>query len=134
MKKVLCVDDEPGILRSLRVLLGQKGYEVTGISDPTLVPEYLQANDVDLIVLDVQMPEKSGLEVFDELKASCATFPILFLTGWPAAFHLDQPEKIERWQTGFADGRTDILYKPFVTEDLYDKVESLVTGADSMVQ
>lgn len=126
MKTILCVDDDPRAIRMVGRLLKGKPFNLVSVTDPTQVEEALKTHAIDLILLDVQMPQKSGLEVFDELKAACGDYPILFLTGYPAAFYLDEPEKITRWKTGFVDGRTDILYKPYEARDLYDKIESLI--------
>lgn len=129
MKSVLCVDDEPSVLWFLQQLLVIRGFDVRAVHDSTRVAEALREKPADLMVLDVEMPEKNGLQLFDELKAMHPTMPILFLTGHPAAFHLDRPDKIQRWQTGFADGLTDILYKPFSSDSLYMKVDALLEQA-----
>ena len=131
MKTVLCVDDEVSVLEFVRRTLSSRGYTVHALADPTEVSRLLREEQVDLVVLDVEMPEKSGLDIFDELKRQTPTLPILFITGFPAAFHLDCPEKVRRWQTGFSDGRTDILYKPFALQDLFAKVEDLL-GAEEV--
>ena len=133
MKKILCVDDDPRVIRGVTTLLKKKGYEVHSLTDSTKVDGFLQENEIDLVVLDVQMPDKDGLQIFDELKATYADFPVLFLTGYPEGFHLNTPEQIERWKTGFMDGRTDLMYKPFSAETLYDKIEALVSAADPAV-
>lgn len=130
MKTILCVDDEKNILAFVTRILSRKGYNVLVLDNPTEVAALLLEEQIDLVILDVEMPEKSGLEIFDELKKQTPTLPVLFLTGFPSAFHLDRPDKIERWQAGFSDGRTDILYKPFALEDLFAKVEELLGAGE----
>lgn len=130
MKKILCIDDETNILNLLRRILEGAGYEVATTSEPQDALSVLERENPDLVVLDVQMPGVSGLEIFDELKNRNERYPVLFATGYPSAFHLDSTENIERYEKGFADGRTDVLYKPFQPKDVREKVDSLIGLAD----
>lgn len=131
VKKILCVDDEPGVLHVLRSVLARQGYEVRTTTEAEDTFRLFEEETPDLLVLDVQMPGISGLEIFDQLKARFRECPVLFATGYPSAFHLDSDEKVDRYQNGFADGRTDILYKPFRKEDVLEKVASLIGLAES---
>jgi two-component system OmpR family response regulator len=125
MKKILCVDDERDILKVFSGALSRKGYEVVTTQDPTRMTE-LMGQQPDLVTLDVQMPVRDGFDLFNELKRSGRATPILFITAHPNAFEMSSKEKVEMWQRDFADGNTDILYKPFTLDTLYEKVESLI--------
>ena len=52
--------------------------------------------------------------------------PVLFVTAYPKAFTNDSPDMNEMWQDQFADGDTDIIYKPFDFDTLVEKVEGLI--------
>ena len=129
MKHILLVDDDPTIVKYMKNVLEKKGYAAHAINNPIQVAAFMKEHSMDLVLLDVDMPEKSGLEVFDELKMVYQEFPVLFVTGHPEQFDVDTQEKLDRWQVGFADGLTDILGKPFEVQDLYDKVEALIGQA-----
>lgn len=127
MKKILCIDDERDILRVFSQALTKKGYGVVTTQDPTRMGELMsQGEQPDLVTLDIQMPVLNGFDLFNELKHSGKPTPILFITAHPNAFKMDTEEKVVMWQQHFSDGNTDILYKPFTLETLYEKVESLI--------
>lgn len=129
MSKILCVDDETCMVECLQKILAARGYSVAGSEDPVAVDRLVEENGFDLVLLDVEMPQRDGLQVFDDLKRRFQELPVLFVTGKPHSFDWDTPEKEERWNKKFIDGLTDILYKPFRTDDLYNKVESLIGPA-----
>ena len=61
--KILIVDDEPQILRALRAGLAAQGYEVIGASDGEEALDKASAEQPDAVILDLNLPRKSGLEV-----------------------------------------------------------------------
>ena len=129
MKKILAVDDDPGILQTLTVALGHKGYQVTVTTAPTEVESLVTHTRYDLVILDVRMPVKSGIEVFDELKKKNPGLRYLFITAFLKSFAVDSEKMLAMWQQEFADGETDVLYKPFTLDILYEKVEGLIGPA-----
>lgn len=126
MKRILAVDDDPVILMTLQSALQQKGYQVVTTTDPGGVGGMLIGHEFDLVMLDVCMPAKSGFEVFGELKKKTPSLKVLFVTGFPDVFSVRSEPVLEMWQKDFADGETDIIYKPFPLEVLYAKVEGLI--------
>ncbi len=108
----------------------QKGYEVRTTTDPSGVGALLDVQEFDLIMLDVCMPVKSGFELFGELKKRKRAHKYLFVTGYPKAFSVNSDQILEMWQRDFADGETDIIYKPFSLSILYEKVEGLIGPAN----
>ncbi len=126
MRKILSVDDDDSILRCFKKALNIKGYKVFVTNDPTQVSQILKENELDLVMLDVCMPETSGFEVFKELKRKYEHLPVLFVTAYPGSFNMKSQEMVDMWQSEFADGMTDILYKPFDIDVLYEKVEGLI--------
>jgi CheY-like chemotaxis protein len=130
LRKILSVDDDPEILKAIKSATQHKGYEVLTTTDPNEVGNILSKNKVDLVMLDVQMPQKNGLDIFRELKKKPPRLKILFVTAYPQSFSLDNQEMLKMWQQDFADGETDILYKPFTLDLLYQKIEGLIGPAD----
>jgi DNA-binding response OmpR family regulator len=127
--KILSVDDNPQVLTSLKSALKHFGYEVFVTSNPNEVSQILSDNQIDLVMLDICMPEKDGFEIFEELKKRYKKLPVLFCTAYPKSFSMTTDERIRMWQEDFADGNTDIIYKPFGIKALCDKVESLIGPA-----
>jgi hypothetical protein len=56
--------------------------------------------------------------------------PVLFVTAYPKSFTAASDEVVEMWRKNFADGTTDIIYKPFDLPTLFEKVEALIGTAD----
>ncbi|MFH1754848.1 MAG: response regulator, partial [Candidatus Latescibacterota bacterium] len=67
-KKVMIIDDDENAVKFLSVVLSENGYESLSASDGREGMEKLQENEVDLIVLDVMMPKKTGFVLFKQLK------------------------------------------------------------------
>lgn len=126
MKTILAVDDEAPVVRYICETLKRRGYRTIGTTKPADVSLLLDAHEINLIILDCVMPEKSGLEVFDDVKKANSRLPILFATGYPDAFSLDAESRLIRWRERMTDGMTDVIYKPFDSLALYAKVESLI--------
>jgi DNA-binding response OmpR family regulator len=130
LRKILSVDDDPNILQVFTAALEQKGYKVFVTSNPDEVANILTQNEIDLVMLDVCMPVKNGFEIFQELKKKYNNLPVLFVTAYPKSFSLRSDEMVKMWQHEFADGQTDIMYKPFTVDALYEKVEGLIGLAE----
>ena len=129
MRKILSVDDDPNILHAYEVAIGQKGYEILTTTDPNAVESLLRDNDVDLIMLDIHMPQLSGLDIFRDLKKTHPKLKVLFITAYPKTFTVSNDDIYAMWTQNFADGETDIMYKPFVLNLLYEKIEGLIGPA-----
>ncbi|MBN1670353.1 MAG: PAS domain-containing protein [Kiritimatiellae bacterium] len=125
VKTILAVDDDPGVLATIRETLTRKGYNCVAISDPDECFAVLTKNSIDLVVLDVQMPGKDGYEVYREIK-DFRNVPVLFVTGYASAVAPDTPSEVDFLQKEFITGQTDIIYKPFNINTLCDKVEALI--------
>ena len=130
MRKILSVDDDPKILKAIESAIRQKGYEILTTTDPNEVGKLLRENEIDLVMLDVRMPQKSGFEIFRELKRKkTAKFKVLFVTAYPKSFSVRNEDMLKMWKQDFADGETDIMYKPFALDVLYQKIEGLIGPA-----
>ena len=80
VKKILVVDDEPDFCEALRDFLESKGYVVAVVlSGEEALPAYMQENP-DVVLLDIHMPGKTGLEILRELKAHDPEAAVIMLT------------------------------------------------------
>ena len=110
---IYIVDDDDGMRRALSTLMTTVGYPVVAFARPN---EFLTKYDPDqrgCVVLDVRMPEMSGLEVQQKLNKSGAMIPVILITG-----HGDIPMAVQAMK----DGAFDFLQKPFRDQDLLDRI------------
>ncbi|ALG67191.1 response regulator transcription factor [Beggiatoa leptomitoformis] len=118
-KTVLVVDDEPNILLSLEFLMKQANYSVRTARDGDEALKAVETAPPDLILLDVNMPKKSGYQVCEIIRANPAwkTIRIVMLTA--------KGRDIER-EKGLALGADEYITKPFATQEVVDKVKELL--------
>jgi DNA-binding response OmpR family regulator len=118
-KSVLVVDDEPNIVLSLEFLMKQAGYRVRTAGDGETALQSIQTEPPDLVLLDVNMPRKSGYEVCEAVRADpkLKQVRIIMLTA--------KGRDIER-EKGLALGADDYVTKPFATQEVVDKVQALL--------
>ena len=115
--RILVVDDEADIRRIIRILLESRGYRVLEAPNGRLAVETIRKEpDVDLILLDIMMPELSGIEASREIR-SISSAPILVLTA-----RTQEQDKLE----AYSSGGDDYLAKPFSHGELLMKVDSLL--------
>ena len=117
-RKVLIADDEPDILEILQYNLQKEGYSVTTAKNGDEAIERANQVNPDLIILDMMMPRKSGMEVCEILRAQPAFKEtlIMFLTAIN-----DESTQIK----GFSTGADDYVSKPVSTSVLVSKVAAL---------
>ncbi len=116
-RKVLIVDDEPDIREILELLLKSNGCDVFSSADGENAINILKENpSMDLIILDVMMPRKNGIEVLKKIR-EFSKIPALFLTA-----KIQESDKAE----AYASGGDDYLTKPFSQNELLMKVNSLI--------
>ncbi len=130
MKTILAIDDEPMMLQCLQTTLEKEGFHLLVTGNPDQGIEILKKEAVDLVLLDVKMPQKNGFELYAELR-EFTEVPVLFVTAYPKALTPSSPVFKEIWEKGFTDGVTDIIYKPFSIDALLEKVTLLIGHADS---
>ena len=120
--KVLAVDDDPTVLAVLSELLGSQGLDVTTLEHPRELWEALDQVSPDLLVLDVDMPGVSGIELCRTVRddARFAGLPILFLT---ARTDADTVHRL------FAAGADDYVPKPIVGPELITRITNRVERA-----
>ena len=113
--QILVVDDDPLIIKTLRPLLEPWGMGVTGLEKPSRFWELLNATHPDLLILDVEMPEFSGIELCQAVRTDPAwqNLPVLFLTA-----HRDT----DTVQQVFRAGADDFICKPIVGPELLTRI------------
>jgi len=123
---VFVVDDEPSVRDSLRLLLKSVGLPTQLMASAAEFLAAYKADHPGCLVLDVRMPEMSGLELQQELNLHGATIPVIFITG-----HGDVPMAVEAMQ----HGAFDFLQKPFRDQDLIDRIQrALAKDAKTRVE
>jgi DNA-binding response OmpR family regulator len=125
--KVLIVDDDPVILVKLSALLTPWGLEVTNLKEPQQFWEVLISTEPDLVVLDLEMPIVSGLELCQVVRQDIQweNLPILVVTA-----HTD-PESL---QQAFAAGADDFITKPVLGPELVTRVLSRIKRTCPVLQ
>jgi two-component system KDP operon response regulator KdpE len=113
--RILVVDDEERILNFLNSKLKASGYEVLTASNGLKGLEQAQAQEPDLIVLDLLMPKMDGLEMLKELRSFSAV-PVIILTAKGA-----DADRIK----GLELGADDYLPKPFNPDELVARIEAI---------
>jgi DNA-binding response OmpR family regulator len=116
---VLVVDDDPVILKLLEVNFDMEGFEVLTAKDGEDGVETARTQRPDLIISDIMMPRKSGLELVTELKGDPDTkdIPIILLSAKAQA--ADE-------RAGLEAGADEYVTKPFEPLDLVDRVNRLL--------
>src|SRR3954470_8240940 len=79
-KRILVVDDDPSICRTLGIGLAKAGYRVIEARDGEEAIRLWEKSGADLVIADIHMPKKSGLEVIKELQAHTPALPIIAMT------------------------------------------------------
>ncbi len=116
---LLIADDNPGVRRVLVQMLASSGMRTVTASDGAQALDSARRFHPDLIILDVRMPGRSGIEVCTEMRADATLreTPIMMLTGQGA---------VETEFEGIGSGADAYLYKPFNYVELEAKVRSLL--------
>lgn len=121
-KHVLLIEDEPNILEAIRFLLTRDGWRVDTHSDGADALETIIRARPDLVILDVMLPGRSGMDVLRDLRdvPSMMRLPVLMLTARGQARDRDLAEQA---------GASRFMTKPFSNADVLAAVNDLVAEA-----
>ena len=119
MTRVLVIDDEPSILRALRINLTARNYEVSTATDGTSGLAAVSRERPDAVILDLGLPDMDGTEVIHGVRGWTAT-PIIVLSVWGA-----EHQKVAALDAG-AD---DYVTKPFGMDELLARLRAAVRRA-----
>lgn len=114
--RILIVEDEPAIADNIKYALETEGMETTWHSSGERVTPFLSSEPVDLIVLDIGLPDVSGLELCKKIRERHAT-PIIFVTA--------RSDEIDR-VVGLEIGGDDYVVKPFSPRELSARVKAVL--------
>lgn len=117
MKRILLVEDEPSLILTLEDRLRAEGYEVEVAEDGETGYRLALQGAFDLLILDLNLPKKNGLDVCRDLRRESVETPILMLTA-----RGDVVDKV----VGLKLGADDYLTKPFETLELTARIEALL--------
>ena len=117
--RILVVDDEPDIVALVAYHLARSGYRVSTASTGTEAIDAVREEQPALVVLDLMLPELSGFEVLERLRADRALseVPVLMLTA-----RRDEPDRVQ----GLSLGADDYLVKPFSPQELVLRVRNIL--------
>lgn len=118
MSKIYIVDDEEAMRDSLTWMLEGEGYQTQCFPSAEAFLEALSDDMAGCLVLDVRMPEMSGLELHERLSAMGNHLPVIFITG-----HGDVPMAVSALQRGACD----FVQKPFDDQDVLARIRKALT-------
>ena len=118
-KKVLIVDDEPGIVRLLAMRLKAKGYEIFKAYNGLECLMITKEEKPDLILLDIKMPKMNGIAAFEVIIEQDETkeIPVLFMTAYPTPEIKEQVLKM---------GAKGCISKPFISIDFEQTIDMII--------
>ncbi|HSF18429.1 MAG TPA: response regulator transcription factor [Vicinamibacteria bacterium] len=123
MKRILVIEDDPDIVELLRYNLEKEGFEVSSAGEGKSGLELLRQGNADLLILDLMLPQLSGLEVCKEIRKDdrLETLPVIVLTA--------RGEETDRI-LGLELGADDYVTKPFSVREMVARVKALLRRAE----
>ena len=122
-RSILVVEDEEGVRTVVRAALEQVGYRVTTATNGVEATRLLEDARFELVLTDVLMPDKDGIEVISDLRRQCPELPIIAMSGGgrlPRDGYLTIARHL---------GAHAILQKPFTVDELLATVDRLLAPA-----
>jgi two-component system, LuxR family, response regulator FixJ len=113
MPTIYVVDDDDAMRRALDALLSTVGYKTAVFSRPSEFLARFKPDTAGCLVLDIRMPDMSGLEVQQQLNRMGSMLPVIFITG-----HGDVPMAVQAMK----EGAFEFIQKPFRDQDLLDRI------------
>jgi DNA-binding NtrC family response regulator len=116
---ILIVDDDPSILEVLDARLTASNFTVLRARDAATAIQILEAQPIDLLVSDVKMPQKSGIELFTQIQKKLPDLPVIFLTAYGTI-----PDAVD----AIRQGAVDYISKPFDGRMLIQKINDTLAA------
>ena len=114
---ILLVEDEPDVASFIQQGLQEEAYDVGWVKEGHRALEYVQQTEVDVVLLDIRLPDLSGIEVCERLRLHRPNLPVMMLTALDA---------VEDRVKGLRAGADDYLPKPFAFDELLARIEALL--------
>jgi two-component system phosphate regulon response regulator PhoB len=123
-QKILIIEDEPDIRKTLEYNISREGYKVVSASSLSEGKEQINSSDFSLILLDLMLPDGSGLDLCREIKSDKdkSPTPIIILTAKD-----DEVDKV----VGFELGADDYVTKPFSVRELILRIKAILKRGES---
>ena len=119
---IIVVEDELDLLELLEYHLSKEGYDVEGFLEPSRVEEMLKSENVDLLIMDRNLPKTEGAQFVKQIRQKGFTVPVIFLTAKTEDIH-----KVE----GFEVGADDYITKPFNIAEFILRVKAVLKRTSS---
>ena len=116
MYNILAVDDDKEIVKAIEIYLGKENYKIFKAYDGNEALKILKENDIQLVILDIMMPNKDGLETLEEIRKD-KKIPVIMLSA--------KSEDIDKIN-GLNCGADDYVTKPFNPVELIARVNALI--------
>jgi two-component system catabolic regulation response regulator CreB len=120
MKHILIIEDEPSIVENIRYALETEGFSTSWYSQGKKALERLKQGGVDLVVLDIGLPDVNGMELCKQIRSG-SLVPVIFLTA--------RSDEIDR-VVGLEIGADDYMVKPFSPRELSARVKAVLRRYD----
>jgi DNA-binding response OmpR family regulator len=114
--RIVILEDDLRLVRTLTRYLKRENYQVTAIDTSKVLFNKLNKNEVDLVILDLNLPQEDGMSIARHMRSICDV-PIIIITG-----RIEIPERI----AGLDAGADDYLTKPFDPSELLARIRSLL--------
>lgn len=123
-KRVVCIEDEPEMIDLVRLILGRRGFEVTGANGGLEGLEIVERVRPDLVLLDLMMPDMDGWEVYQRIKSDekLREIPVVVVTAKAQSI-----DKVLGLHIAKVD---DYITKPFGPQELLESVEKILGPVD----
>jgi len=123
-QRILIIEDEPDIRKTLEYNISREGYKVVSVSSLSEGKEQINSSDFSLILLDLMLPDGSGLDLCREIKSDKdkSLTPIIILTAKD-----DEVDKV----VGFELGADDYVTKPFSVRELILRIKAILKRGES---
>ncbi len=115
--KILVVEDEPKVASFIKAGLQENGFTVEVAFDGNIGKKIFDSGEFDLVIVDINLPLKNGIELCKEIRNSNQKIPVLMLTALGTT---------EDKLSGFESGADDYLVKPFEFRELLARIKSLL--------
>lgn len=120
MSRILVIEDDVMLSKMMQQMLEHEGHDVLVATDGKEAGQYYQEGNLDLVITDVLMPEKDGLEVIMEIRGKMPQVKIIAISGGGRISHTDYLVAAKRL------GAHRTLAKPFVRQDLINALNELL--------
>lgn len=122
---ILIVEDESLVRWSIETGLRKEGYNVRGVESGEEALAHVGENNVDLIILDINLPGMTGLEVLETLRDQGRTWPVIVITAFDDAWVRESCRKFDV---------LELVAKPFTLEEVRTAVENALVWASRQAQ